>query len=270
MAPSNRQNNLSLSPNRSNRFSTVSLFRSGNPYRRSLSLRNSTSSGNPLRRYSSLSPKSSPPASPRKARSSTSTSIFNSIVNALKSKPKESKLLKKGSQSPIRPSGPPLSPIMNRHAQPHIHRIHYAPTTKQGESLSTRKSIRRGGTEKSGDEMEVDKGDPNTNRDDDGMGDILENGQHIHFPIVVEDPFATPPPFPPLSPALPLSPMRLDDGDEPEMSSSAGSSPDSARSRKRRARAAERSRLKTMQLLGSEARLAIRERYGDPVRPWEV
>ncbi|KAG6889547.1 hypothetical protein C0995_016674 [Termitomyces sp. Mi166 len=191
--------------------------------------------------HPSLSPKTTP-SPKRKARSSASTSVFTSLISALKLKSKGKKPAQK-LPSPARPAVP-ISPNEERHAKPGLQRACSVPV------IGTQKHItRRQRNASSNDSMEVDS--------DEEVGKEVCPTQYLYYDVS-ENPFATPP----CTPATPLSPMMLDNDVE-----TPASSPDSTKSRKRRA--VERSRMKTLQFLGPEAHMAISEQYGD-VRRWEV
>ncbi|KAG6884407.1 hypothetical protein C0993_011402 [Termitomyces sp. T159_Od127] len=118
----------------------------------------------------------------------------------------------------------------------------------------TRKQIaRRRCIASSADGMEVEE-------EEEDFGEEVCTTQYVYYDAS-ENPFATPP----CTPVTRLSPMMLDDEAE-----ATTSSPDIIQSRRKR-RDVERSRMKTLQLLGSEACMAISEQYGDMrISAWDT
>ncbi|KAG6856522.1 hypothetical protein H0H87_003610 [Tephrocybe sp. NHM501043] len=221
------------SPNR-NRVS-----RSSNPYRRTIY---SPSLVSPVR-AASLSPRNTP-SPKRKGRSSASASIFTSFVRALKIKPKGKKPVPKlGSPISIN-STTAMSLKRDGYNKQGLQRVRSVPAAANWNLYTPQRPVQRR-VSSPGDDMDI-------------------NGDQDASPVQVlsydpqEDPFATPP----RTPVTPLLSKGLNSVGTPD------NSPESARSRKRRA--VERSRLKTLQLLGPDACMAVRDRFGDAKRAWEV
>lgn len=125
-----------------------------------------------------------------------------------------------------------------------LQRARSLPPVSTWKQADRRKSIAS-----SADGMEVDV-------DGEEVGEEVGPTWHLYCDAS-EDPFATPP----CTPGPPLSPMMLDE--DAEAPASGASSVQSGRKRK----AIERSRMKTLQLLGLEACRAISEQYGDMRTP---
>ncbi|KAG6916227.1 hypothetical protein DXG01_007810 [Tephrocybe rancida] len=224
------------SPNRYRAFNSSSMPRTNNPYHRNIY---SPGVVSPIRQVN-LSPNTTP-SPKRKARSSASTSLFTSFVRALKINPKGKKRVQKLA-SPLT-----VSPIQNEYGKRRLQRVRSVPVTAKWDSYSPPKS-RNAVVSNSGDGMDVDGGN---------VEGRTSPAQYLYYEGH-EDPFATPP----CTPLTPLLSNGLNSIGTPE------SSPDSVRNRKRRA--VERSRMKSLHLLGPEARLAVGERFGNAKRAWEV
>ncbi|KAG5336868.1 hypothetical protein C0989_011723 [Termitomyces sp. Mn162] len=202
------------------------MSRANNCYRRAIHSPGIVSNG-------SFSPQPTP-SFIRRARSSALASIITSLVDALPFKPKGKTPVQKLPSPACSVS--PLSSVDKLHAKQKLRRARSVPAIGRKQITKCKR------TASSGDGMEVDG-------DEEDIGEEVGPAQYLYYDAS-ENPFATPPG--PRTPSTPLSPMMLDNDAETPPSNS-----DSAKSKN------ERSKLKSLQILGPEADMAISKQYGD-------